>query len=214
MRASAPAMFPPSCASTILAALAWRATAGTGSRGRGVRRQLSSYGRRGGAIRAWRIGGCLDRSVCGGVRGEGLPTRMAGSRPLDQAIGGSEGVLDLARGSGCRLNWLPKSCDEWIRGIQFSVRGVMGVVSSPTWIRLPPELSYLDHEWLFGVNVTFSGRLLHTKLTPSPCSLGLSATRQQYFSLRTNQPPATSHQYFSHNKSALAINHQPNEQTA
>jgi hypothetical protein len=24
----------------------------------------------------------------------------------------------------------------------------------------------------------------------APCSLGLSATRQQYFSLRTNQPPA------------------------
>jgi hypothetical protein len=29
---------------------------------------------------------------------------------------------------------------------------------------------------------------------PSPCSLGLSATSQQYFSLTTNQPPATSHQ--------------------
>jgi hypothetical protein len=31
----------------------------------------------------------------------------------------------------------------------------------------------------------------------SPYSLGLSATRQQYFSLTTNQPPATSQQYFS-----------------
>jgi hypothetical protein len=30
-----------------------------------------------------------------------------------------------------------------------------------------------------------------------PCSLGLSATSQQYFSLRTNQPAATSQQYFS-----------------
>jgi hypothetical protein len=29
------------------------------------------------------------------------------------------------------------------------------------------------------------------------CSLGLSATSQQYFSLRTNQPPTTSQQYFS-----------------
>jgi hypothetical protein len=29
-----------------------------------------------------------------------------------------------------------------------------------------------------------------------PCSLGLSATSQQYFSLRTNQPPANSQQYF------------------
>jgi hypothetical protein len=31
----------------------------------------------------------------------------------------------------------------------------------------------------------------------APCSLGLSATSQQYFSLRTNQPLATSQQYFS-----------------
>jgi hypothetical protein len=31
----------------------------------------------------------------------------------------------------------------------------------------------------------------------SPCSLGLSATSQQYFSLTINQPPATSQQYFS-----------------
>jgi hypothetical protein len=31
----------------------------------------------------------------------------------------------------------------------------------------------------------------------TPCSLGLSATSQQYFSLRTNQPLATSQQYFS-----------------
>jgi hypothetical protein len=34
-----------------------------------------------------------------------------------------------------------------------------------------------------------------TKITA--CSLGLSATSQQYFSLRTNQPPTTSQQYFS-----------------
>jgi hypothetical protein len=32
---------------------------------------------------------------------------------------------------------------------------------------------------------------------PSPCSLGLSATSQQYFSLTTNQPPAISQQYYS-----------------
>jgi hypothetical protein len=44
------------------------------------------------------------------------------------------------------------------------------------------------------------------------CSLGLSATSQQYFSLRTNQPPVTSQQYFSQNKSAPAISHPPNEQ--
>jgi hypothetical protein len=31
----------------------------------------------------------------------------------------------------------------------------------------------------------------------APCSFGLSATNQQYFSLRTNQPPGISQQYFS-----------------
>jgi hypothetical protein len=41
--------------------------------------------------------------------------------------------------------------------------------------------------------------------TSSPCSLGLSATSQQYFSLRTNQPPAISQQYFS----LRANQHQP-----
>jgi hypothetical protein len=57
-----------------------------------------------------------------------------------------------------------------------------------------------------------------------PYSLGLSATSQQYFSLRTNQQPAnstflseqTSNQptvLFSQNKPAPAISHQPNEQT-
>jgi hypothetical protein len=30
-----------------------------------------------------------------------------------------------------------------------------------------------------------------------PVRFGLSATSQQYFSLRTNQPPTTSQQYFS-----------------
>jgi hypothetical protein len=38
---------------------------------------------------------------------------------------------------------------------------------------------------------------------PPPCSFGLLATSQQYFPLRTNQPPASSQQYFfSQNKSA------------
>jgi hypothetical protein len=49
------------------------------------------------------------------------------------------------------------------------------------------------------------------------CSLGLSATSQQYFSLRTNQPPATSRNQpavlFSQNKPAPAISHQPTEQS-
>jgi hypothetical protein len=49
---------------------------------------------------------------------------------------------------------------------------------------------------------------------PSPCSLGLSATRQQYFSLRTNSP-TTSNQpavLFFQNKPAPAISHQSTEQ--
>jgi hypothetical protein len=50
----------------------------------------------------------------------------------------------------------------------------------------------------------------------TPCSLGLSATSQQYFSLRTNQPLATSQNQpavlFSQNKPAPAISHQPTEQ--
>jgi hypothetical protein len=50
------------------------------------------------------------------------------------------------------------------------------------------------------------------------CSLGLSATSQQYFSLKTNQPPATSRNQpavlFSQNKPAPAISHQPTEQAA
>jgi hypothetical protein len=50
----------------------------------------------------------------------------------------------------------------------------------------------------------------------APCSLGLSATSQQYFSLRTNQSPATSQNQpavlFSQNKPAPAISHQPTEQ--
>jgi hypothetical protein len=51
----------------------------------------------------------------------------------------------------------------------------------------------------------------------APRSFGLSATSQQYFSLRTNQPPTTSHNQpavlFSQNKPAPAISHQPTEQT-
>jgi hypothetical protein len=43
----------------------------------------------------------------------------------------------------------------------------------------------------------------------APCSFGLSATSQQYFSLRTNQSPTISQQYFSQNKSALATSLEP-----
>jgi hypothetical protein len=47
------------------------------------------------------------------------------------------------------------------------------------------------------------------------CSFGLSATSQQYFSLKTNQPPAISQQYFSlrtnqHQSSATSQTNTPN----
>jgi hypothetical protein len=63
------------------------------------------------------------------------------------------------------------------------------------------------------------GKLVNIEMyySSSACSLGLSATSQQYFSLRTNQPPATSNQpavLFSQNKPAPAISHQPTEQAA
>jgi hypothetical protein len=51
------------------------------------------------------------------------------------------------------------------------------------------------------------------------CSFGLSATSQQYFFLRTNQPPATSQQYFSlttnqHQPSATNQTNMPHDATA
>jgi hypothetical protein len=39
------------------------------------------------------------------------------------------------------------------------------------------------------------------------CSFGLSATSQQYFSLRTNQPPATSQSTFLSQQ--ISTSHQP-----
>jgi hypothetical protein len=55
-------------------------------------------------------------------------------------------------------------------------------------VLLQPQAARL-HE-----NTKLTSKELHYQ--PS-CSLGLSATRQQYFSLTTNQPPATSQQYSS-----------------
>jgi hypothetical protein len=51
----------------------------------------------------------------------------------------------------------------------------------------------------------------------TPCSLGLSTTNQQYFSLRTNQPLAISQQYFSpktnqHQPSATSQRNRPSRQ--
>jgi hypothetical protein len=60
--------------------------------------------------------------------------------------------------------------------------------------------------------------MIQDSYKPTACSFGLSATSQQYFSLRTNQPPATSRNQpavpFSQNKPAPAISHQPTEQAA
>jgi hypothetical protein len=55
----------------------------------------------------------------------------------------------------------------------------------------------------------FFDLLVQARMRP-PCSLRLSAISQQYFSLRINQPPATS-QLLSQNKPAPVISHQPNE---
>jgi hypothetical protein len=52
-----------------------------------------------------------------------------------------------------------------------------------------------DHhdDTIFLGNLTWSTFLTTLTLaTPSPCSFGLSATSQQYFSLRTNHPSVTS----------------------
>jgi hypothetical protein len=63
-------------------------------------------------------------------------------------------------------------------------------------LRRPPQWP-LASLWLLGPKRRLLLRL--------PCSLGLSAISQQYFSLRTNQPPTTSQQY-----SSLRTNqHQP-----
>jgi hypothetical protein len=50
----------------------------------------------------------------------------------------------------------------------------------------------------------------------SLCSFGLSATSHQYFSLRTNQPPATSQRYFSLSQQyfSLRINQHPPSATS
>jgi hypothetical protein len=46
----------------------------------------------------------------------------------------------------------------------------------------------------------------------TPCSLGLSATSQQYFSLTTNQPPATEPASSTLLSEQTSISHQPTEQ--
>jgi hypothetical protein len=70
-------------------------------------------------------------------------------------------------------------------------------------------------QWLMVAKHTCGTRASAVVLCP-PCSLGLPATSQQYFSLRTNQPSATSQNQpavlFSQNKPAPAISHQPTEQ--
>jgi hypothetical protein len=53
-------------------------------------------------------------------------------------------------------------------------------------------------EFLWKTFFTNNSKLQHFfRNNSTPYSFGLSATSQQYFSLRTNQPPAISQQYFS-----------------
>jgi hypothetical protein len=64
----------------------------------------------------------------------------------------------------------------------------------------------MDFLQLFYILSHIKSKKIETKYTS--CSLGLSATSQQYFSLRTNQPAVL----FSQRRSAPAISHQPTEQ--
>jgi hypothetical protein len=65
-------------------------------------------------------------------------------------------------------------------------------------------------------NKEWCGDALGSDTQAAACSFGLSATSQQYFSLRTNQPSVTSRNQpavlFSQNKPAPAISHRPTEQ--
>jgi hypothetical protein len=67
-----------------------------------------------------------------------------------------------------------------------------------------------------GSHIHKDGSHLLPRSLNAACSLGLSATSQQYFSLGTNQPQATSRNQpavlFSQNKPAPAMSHQPTKQ--
>jgi hypothetical protein len=95
--------------------------------------------------------------------------------------------------------------------------GGYGSGAEPTLVsRMAQPLSRLSfREWLAQPFSCLVGTVWLEWLRPfflrndrHTSSFGLSATNQQYFSLRTNQPTV----HFSQNKPAPAISHQPNEQ--
>jgi hypothetical protein len=63
------------------------------------------------------------------------------------------------------------------------------VIASDLFLDEHPEKEYRSFY--------YSEKYLIFSYSETPCSFGLSATSQQYFSLRINQPLATSLQYFS-----------------
>jgi hypothetical protein len=84
--------------------------------------------------------------------------------------------------------------------------------SRPAWNRSVTRTTRAQDAWSrwrgFGGGVgvmVWQLKLARTRSPPkvalwcklTPCSFGLSATSQQYFSLKTSQPPAISRQYFS-----------------
>jgi hypothetical protein len=63
-----------------------------------------------------------------------------------------------------------------------------------SWSILSLTYSHCPSWW---VNSSTTSAVLFCTFKNTACSFDLSATSQQYFSLRTNQPPAISQQYFS-----------------
>jgi hypothetical protein len=67
------------------------------------------------------------------------------------------------------------------------------------------DMRYLSHHHPLITSESFFRLITSERLTA--CSFGLSVTSQQYFSLRTNQPPAISQQYFLSEQ--ISTSHQP-----
>jgi hypothetical protein len=74
-----------------------------------------------------------------------------------------------------------------------SCRSQQGLCDMPAIPVVPSSCQPLK---LGGHEYTSSSRAQLRCESSTPCSFGLSTTSHQYFSLRTNQPPATSQQFF------------------
>jgi hypothetical protein len=106
---------------------------------------------------------------------------------------GGGGINSPRHQTSCWLKAAESSTVGWSDAIFFraSVHPVLLAVASTAhdrWSSLTQLLRRYAPCWRIKLVSTYD---------PPPCSLGLSATSQQYFSLRRNQPPATSQQYFS-----------------